>query len=109
MSHYYNREISNRKPSNIMYSNPKVPDLISQYRNCDSCDLNRAKIPETTCNDCWVSRLVCIRLGCDNKVKSIDTYCEICSKGLLYHPKCEKEGCEMRLWPDNRYCYEHRQ
>ncbi len=104
---YFNRDFISNKPSNVLFSNPKVPDPVKSYRNCDSCNVYRAKIPETTCNNCWMSRIVCIREGCFNKVKRKDHYCETCSKEQLYNPKCEKEDCDLRVSPDCRFCFEH--
>jgi hypothetical protein len=105
---YYNRENKESEASNIAFSNPKVPDSVKSYRNCDSCDIYRAKLPETTCQNCWISQLVCIREGCNNKVRVKDCYCETCSREQLYDPKCENEKCDRRVSPDCRFCFEHK-
>ena len=106
---YFDRSKLSETPNNIMFSNPKVPDPVKSFQNCDSCKTHRAKIPNTTCQNCYIKRLVCIREGCNNHVDNKDSYCKICFKGSLYNPKCEKEECEIRVSPDCRYCYEHMQ
>jgi len=89
------------------YNNPKKPNWDEEYHNCDYCMTGRAKKPSTKCINCKTKEIICVRKGCNNKSGYIGGYCDVCSKGLLYMPICEKDKCEIRTSQEFRYCRVH--